>query len=215
MTQGTVGPLSRDHEAEARAARRALSCVGHELASPLMALYTHLERAIAGGETAAVQLRACAARMRSIAELVREVAQTPGAAQTVDLVVAIESAATRVPGVAIAIVADGPAMVRMPARAAGYVVIAAVRAVARAAPDGAGLRATVEIDAGADAVRLRIDPGAAPAGWEVVDPWVSERTGLDLWTAAVVAGEDGGQVRVGEIDGAIAVELELPSAGPP
>jgi hypothetical protein len=202
--------VGSEHQPEAVGARRALSCIGHELASPLMVLMSSLERVLDGRTDApAAQLRAAAERLRAISDVAREVVQTPGVAQRMDLKVAVESAASRVCP-ALTIDAPGDAPVRMTPRAAGHVATAVVRAVARAAPDGAGVRAHLEVGGGT--VRLRVDPGAVPIAWQDIDPWTSERHGLDLWTAALVAAESGGRVQVGEIDGAIAVIVELPEA---
>jgi signal transduction histidine kinase len=197
--------VTRDVEAATIGARRALAALGHDLASPLTALYTFLQ--LAKGEGLG-PIRRCADRIQAIAELARELAEleddAPGA--VTNLVLAIESAAARL-AIAVQLDVTGEPHARIAMARAGTCATALLRAVADTA---AGAPITARVARRADRICARIDPGIEPSAWRVVDPW-SSGTGskLDLWAAAVAAGEHG-IVRVGELNGQIAVELELP-----
>ncbi|MDX2091341.1 MAG: hypothetical protein SFX73_26010 [Kofleriaceae bacterium] len=202
MTQGGETDRAR------MGVRIALAAVGHELASPLTALYTHLKLA---GDDRSAPLRGCADRLTAIANLVRELAAVSHApAGTIQLSLAVESAATLFGEIAIETTTAEPAQLGV--EAARLITNAIVRAVARVA-ETPQLRARIErTDAG---IRLRVDAGSQPTSWRVIDPWSGgSRTNLDLWAAAIAAGDAGGTIRVGEAGGQIAVELEVPAAEP-
>ncbi len=206
--------MSRDADGEraaAMGARRALAAISHELASPLTALHTYLR--LANGDNIE-PIRACAQRIKGIVELARDLAQLGEATQPAqdaagcDLVLALESAAAKL-AVAAVIDASGPLLVRVAPARAGLITVALLRAVMDA---GTSSRIVMRAERRGDRIWMRIDPGTEPTRWRSIDPW---RTGtgqkLDLWAAAVAAGE-GSEVRVGELEGQIAVEAELPAA---
>ncbi len=203
-------------------ARLALSCVGHELASPLMALYAYLKVASAGRDDPALgSMRACADRIRAIADVARQLARledADGGGETALGPVITRAVAALGAPVAIEVAADaGDARVRLGAEAAALIVAAALRAVHRAALDPARLRVRLErVDGASPGLVVRVDGGAAaPATWADVDPFGPAATGLDLWSAAAVTRQAGGAVRIGEHEGEIAVELDLPAAEAP
>jgi signal transduction histidine kinase len=203
--------VNRDAEAEratAAGARRALAAVGHELASPLTALYTYLK--LAPGDHVG-SMRRCADRIQVIAELVRELAalDDPPVPGATDLAIAIESGASRL-GLDVELERSGEVLATIAPDRASTIATALLRAVVSSAPDSP-LRARV-FGRGQRAM-VRLGPGIEPTTWQVVEPWRSStRHKLELWAAAVAAGAEG-SVRVGEVDGQIAVELELPAAG--
>lgn len=202
--------MNRDADGEraaAMGARRALAAISHELASPLTALHTYLR--LANGDNIE-PIRACAQRIKGIVELARDLSQL-GEAQDAagcDLVLALESAAAQL-AVAAVIDASGPLLVRVAPARAVLIAVSLLRAVMHA---GTSSRIVMRAERRGDRVWMRVDPGIEPTTWRSIDPW---RTGtgqkLDLWAAAVAAGE-GGEVRVGELEGQIAVEAELPAA---
>jgi hypothetical protein len=186
-------------------ARRALGCISHELSSPLMALYTYVK--LAGPDDPRMAaIRACVDRLRTITDLAREVAHADETG-TGDVAAALAAGA-------IACEPTGDARVALPQAQVGTIVGAVVRAVRATLDDGAAVRAQVSGDGAR--VRLRVGPDgvAAPTAWQPIDPWAARGAGLAVWSAAVLAGEVGGEVRLGERDGAIVVEVELPAAVP-
>lgn len=204
--------VNRDAEAErarAAGARRALSAVGHELASPLTALYTYLK--LASGDHVG-SMRRCADRLQVIAELVREVAaldDAPAPDRATDLALAIESGASRL-GLDVQLERSGEVRATIAPERASTIATALLRAVISSAPDA---RVRARVLGRSERAIVRVAPGIEPVAWRVVEPWrASTSHRLELWAAAVAAGADG-VVRVGEVDGQIAVELELPAAG--
>jgi hypothetical protein len=204
----TWGLVNRDADGERGAAigaRRALAAIGHELSSPLTALSTYLR--LAKGEGLA-PIGACVQRIQAIAEVARELAFLDEASidtsETVDIGLAIDSAVARL-GLTVTVEMPGELRVAAGAKRAVAIIVAGLRAVASTAP--AAL--VVRVERRADRICVRIGQGAEPAAWRVIDPWRSG-TGfkLDLWAAAVAAGDDG-VVRVGDVEGQIAVEVEL------
>ena len=210
----SVVTANRDGDVESAAelgARRAFAAISHELASPLTALNTFLRLATGDG---LAPIKRCAERIQAIAELARELAFLDEAASgsravSCDLVLAVESAAARI-AVAVELAANGEHVVIVPPTRAQTIATAVLRAVVLAAT---AQRFIARVERRGDRIWMRIDPGIEPAEWRVVEPWRSG-TGfkLELWAAAVAARD--GEVRVGEQDGQIAVEVELPAAEP-
>jgi hypothetical protein len=120
-------------------------------------------------------------------------------------VLAFESAASRL---ALPIVLDAPAppVARVAMKRAVLLATSLLRGVQHAAT---APELHVRLTRRDDRIGVRVDPGIEPRAWRVVDPWESG-TGfkLDLWAAALMTGVE---VRVGDFDGQIAVELELPA----
>jgi hypothetical protein len=176
----------------------------------LTALFTHL-RIASGNDLTAI--RRCAERLQAITELARELsaieeASSRGGSTTTNVVHALESASARVV-ITLDLDASGELVARVAPGRAVTITAALLRAVMHATTSA---RLNARVARRDDRIWVRIDPGIEPATWSVVEPWHSgSRHKLDLWGAAVAAGEDG-VVRVGEQDGQIAVELELPAA---
>jgi signal transduction histidine kinase len=200
-----------DRDGAAWGARRALSCVGHELSSPLTALYTYLKLAASGrGEDALRQARACADRVQAVTSAIQELSRVGGAPALVDVGAAVERAAARVPGGArVDFAGRDPAPAWIAPSAGDFVIAAVLRAVASGVDAPAALRARIVGRGGR--VELRVSVDAEPERWAAIEPWSDQRTGLDLWLAAIVAAEAGGAVRSGDVDGRCAVALELPA----
>jgi signal transduction histidine kinase len=204
-----LGIVNRDGDvesAEARGARRAFAAVSHDLASPLTALQTYLKR----GDVERAQQ--CVERIRAINDLARELSMLDeaGGAASTDLVLAVESAASRL-SIAVDIAADGPQRARIAPARASTMMTALMRGVVAAA---SGTRFVARVEHRGDRICARIDPGIEPTAWRVIEPWLaSTSVKLDLWAGAVAAGADA-VVRVGHVDGQIAVELDLPAVEP-
>ena len=207
---GSVGPSIVDRDsgrAAAVGAHRALAAISHELASPLTALHTFLR--LAKGEGLA-PIEACVRRIEAAVSLARDVShlEEPAANDATDFVLAFESAAARL-ALPIIVDATGPAIAGVAMKRAVLIATALLRGVQHAAT---ATELRVRLRPQEDRISIRVDPGIEPQAWRVVDPWASG-TGfkLDLWTAAIAADVE---VRVGDVDGQIAVELELPAAEP-
>lgn len=186
-------------------ARHAIACIGHELAGPITALYTHLKLVQrkapeAAGDSLDAALR-CVERLRDIASALRDTAATNDAPPLPAFGVLLARAAV---GMEISATIRGEPE-HTPARLA-LVLREALRAVARTAPSS---RLVVEVDP----QRIRIAGDAVPAGatWRTLSPLTDSHLALDLWLAAFGLHELGGAMRIAEPGGGIAVELELPS----
>ncbi len=186
-------------------ARRALAAISHELASPLTALHTFLRLAKGDG---LAPIEACAKRIEAAVSLARDVShlEEPTANDATDIALAFESAAARL---ALSVVVDAtePAVARVAMKRAVLIATSLLRGVQHAAT-ASELR--VRIRRREEKISIRVDPGIEPSSWRVVEPWESG-TGfkMDLWAAALVSEVE---IRVGDVEGQIAVELELPAA---
>lgn len=190
---------------ETKAARRALSCVSHELTSPLSALSHFLRMAADGeGQALAAAVR-CVDRLRDITWALRAAANVTDSTSSADLGQVLADTATT----------HGHRLVLAKSqhlRATDRLELAAnlaLTAVARTADDGSALVAEVVEQEGIVHVRTWID-GKQPGDWRAVDPLGETRHGLELWLAALTVGAGGGHVQVAHVDGTVAVALALP-----
>jgi len=203
---GSVDPSSvdRDSGRAEDGARRALAAISHELASPLTALHTFLRLAKGDG---LAPITACVRRIEAAVDLARELShlEDPAPDDAIDLVLAFESASARL-AVPIVVDAPTPVIARVAMTRAVLLATTLLRGVQHAAT---APELHVRLARRDDRIAVRVDPGIEPQAWRVVDPWESG-TGfkLDLWAAAVMTGVD---LRVGDFEGQIAVELELPA----
>lgn len=207
---GSVDPSSVDRDSGRAAtdgARRALAAISHELASPLTALHTFVRLAKGDG---LASIDACVRRIEAAVDLARELSHLddPAPGDRIDLVLAFESAASRL-ALPIRIDAPAPAVARIAMKRAVLLATALLRGVQHAATAPELRVRLVRHD---ERIAVRVDPGIEPRSWRVIDPW-ENGTGfkLDLWAAAVMSGVD---VRVGDFEGQIAVELELRAVTP-
>jgi hypothetical protein len=146
-------------------------------------------------------------RIEAAVVLARELShlEDPASDDAIDLVLAFESAAARL-ALPIVIESPAPAVARIGMKRAVLLATSLLRGVQHAATSP---ELHVRLARRDDRVWVRVDPGIEPQAWRVVEPWDSG-TGfkLDLWAAAIMAGVE---VRVGDFEGQIAVELELPA----
>ncbi len=191
-----------DRATSVEGARRASGVVGHELASPLSALYTFIKLAARGDANALERIRECADRLRSIAELTRDFAHTGGEVVEVDLAELIERTA-RTLEIEVAVERRGATVARISRALATFVVTTALRAIADNHPM-TPLRAHVVDREG----RIELVIGAKePVSWRAIEAWETPRCALAPWSLAAALGEVGGSVRLGGASDAIAVEL--------
>ncbi|HVK76623.1 MAG TPA: hypothetical protein VM734_25025 [Kofleriaceae bacterium] len=192
-------------------AQRALACAGHELSSPLAALFTYLSllpRAAPGAAELTASLRACAVRLREIADTARGLGAVGEPPAAVELDPILVDAGAQLDGPA------APAAWIAP-RAAAVVVRGVIAAVRRSAPDGAAVLAARAAGDRRTLVRVVADGAGAAGTSRAIEPFAADRVGLDLWVAAATVAAAGGEVRVGDAGGVLAVEVALPAAEPP